>query len=421
MANRKRVPDVRFKGFEGEWEEKELGSVALFTKGHGYSKNDLVKSGTPIILYGRLYTNYQTAINEVDTYVTAKENSVYSKGNEVIIPASGETAEDISRAAAVIYPDILIGSDLNIITPSTQLESIFLALRISNGQPQKELSKRAQGKSIVHLHNSDFCDVSITYPTVTEQSQIGSFFQNLDALITQRQKKLDKLVSIKKAMLEKMFPKDGTDEPELRFKGCSGKWERRNLGEMTEVLDGDRGKNYPNEDDFTSVGHTLFLSATNVTKNGFVFNYNQYITEEKSNGMGNGRLMLDDIVLTSRGSIGNIAWYNNAIQYKIPFARINSGMLILRSKQLAKQCFFTQYLKSPFGRKQIDFISFGSAQPQLTKKDVTSYILSVPYDIAEQTKIASYFQHLDSLISLQKRELDKLRNMKKACLSKMFV
>ena len=158
-----------------------------------------------------------------------------------------------------------------------------------------------------------------------------------------------------------------------------------------------------------------------MTKNGFVFDNNQYITEEKSNSMGNGKLVVDDIVLTSRGSIGHIDWYNEVIQQKVPFARINSGMLILRSKDFVKPCFVAQFLNSPLGKKQIDLISFGSAQPQLTKGDVSNYIVSFPNDSTEQKKLGVFFAHLDNLITLHQRELEKLKNIKKAKIGRAHV
>ena len=106
------VPEIRFKSFTDPWEQRKLDEIANFSKGVGYSKNDLCEEGTPIILYGRLYTKYETSIFDVDTFVKEKAGSVYSKGGEVIVPASGETAEDISIASVVVKPGILLGGDL---------------------------------------------------------------------------------------------------------------------------------------------------------------------------------------------------------------------------------------------------------------------------------------------------------------------
>ena len=179
-------------------------------------------------------------------------------------------------------------------------------------------------------------------------------------------------------------------------------WEQRKLGEVVDVVDGDRGKNYPSGDDFSKQGHTLFLSATNITKSGFSFESNQYITEEKSNALGNGKLNLNDIVLTSRGSLGHIAWYDTNLRSFLPFARINSGMLILRPNYGVEPSYIAHYLKSPLGKSQIDLISFGSAQPQLTKKDISNYNISIP-EKEEQDKIGTFFSNFDNLITLHQR------------------
>ncbi|MEZ8374953.1 restriction endonuclease subunit S [Vibrio cyclitrophicus] len=212
----------------------------------------------------------------------------------------------------------------------------------------------------------------------------------------------------------------GKKSPEIRFKGFSGEWKSFSLDEISEVLDGDRGHNYPNGEDLKEQGHTLFLSASNVTKNGFKFDVRQYITQEKSESLGNGKLIVDDIILTSRGSIGHIAWYNEGITKEIPFARINSGMLILRVKHSLAPSVISQYLKSPKGKKKIEVISFGSAQPQLTKASVSKFSVSIPNDRPEQAAIGNYFQKLDSLVNQHQQKHDKLSNLKTVMLEKMF-
>lgn len=201
------VPEIRLGGFEGKWEVQNLKELASFSKGNGYTKNDLVNSGKEIILYGRLYTNYQTVISQVNTFVTTvKANAVISKGGEVIVPASGESAEDISRASVVEKSGVILGGDLNIIYPDeSKVDSIFLALTISNGSQQKELIKRAQGKSVVHLRNNDLEKVLLHYPSMEEQQAIGKYFTNLDNLIISYQEKIPQLETLKKKLLQDMF------------------------------------------------------------------------------------------------------------------------------------------------------------------------------------------------------------------------
>ena len=298
MAEKKKIPEIRFKGFNEEWEERKLGVMADFFKGHGYSKNDLVEFGTPIILYGRLYTKYETIISDVDTFALDYKGSIYSTGNEVVVPASGETAEDIARASAVIKSGILLGGDLNIIYPNSKINSIFLALTISNGKPQKDLSKRAQGKSVVHLRNTDLKEVDILYPCKDEQTQIGTFFKHLDHLITLHQRKYNKLVTVKKAMLEKMFPQNGAVVPEIRFNGFTGDWEERTLGDVADLLTG-----YPFESkNFTKYGISL-IRGINVKRGQLDLSENICEYWPTSYGLESYLLKESDILIQMDGAL----------------------------------------------------------------------------------------------------------------------
>ena len=187
----------------------------------------MTDAGTPIILYGRLYTKYQFAISEVDTFAFPRNGAVYSQGNEVIVPASGETAEDIARASAVEKSGVLLGGDLNILRPFDFINPLFLALAISNGEPQKELAKKAQGKSVVHIHNTDIQEVTIAYPSRTEQDRIVSVFRQLDNLITlhQRQHFLHSTpdISLSVRLIHPFY---------------TSSWEQRKLGELVDVCSG---------------------------------------------------------------------------------------------------------------------------------------------------------------------------------------
>lgn len=200
------VPRVRFKGFQGEWKEVKLSSIAIFSKGQGYSKSDLRENGHPIILYGRMYTKYQFAINEVDTFSNLKGAYVLSEGNEIIMPASGETSEDIACASAVLAKGIILGGDLNIVRFDLKKYSTpFLALTITYSKTHYDLSKCTQGKSVVHLHNEAISKTVVSIPSLPEQRAIASYFTALDAQITLQRERLEKLKQIKAACLEKMF------------------------------------------------------------------------------------------------------------------------------------------------------------------------------------------------------------------------
>ena len=200
------VPKIRFKGFEGEWKKVKLGDIAKFTKGQGYSKSDLKETGQPIILYGRMYTKYQFVIDEVDTFANLKDASILSEGDEIIMPASGETPEDIACASAVLAKDIILGGDLNIMHfDLTKISTPYIALVITYSKTHHDLSKCAQGKSVVHLHNGAISRATISLPSLAEQQAIASYFTSLDRQISLQSQRLEKLKQIKSACLDKMF------------------------------------------------------------------------------------------------------------------------------------------------------------------------------------------------------------------------
>lgn len=200
------TPEIRFAGHIEPWISKKLSDSASFSRGHGYTKNDLREYGTPIFLYGRLYTKYSTYVDSVDTYSFIAPYSVISKGNEVIMPSSGETAEDIAVASAILSKGIILSGGLNIIIPNNDIDQIFLALSLTFSHAHSELAKKAQGKSIVHIYNQDIANLTISCPpTLSEQKAIGEYFRNLDTLISAKRQKLAKLRNIKQACLDMMF------------------------------------------------------------------------------------------------------------------------------------------------------------------------------------------------------------------------
>lgn len=180
FGRKKRFKDDGGREFP-EWEEKTLGNVSTVKRGKGYAKKDLTDKGTPIILYGRLYTKYETKIENVDTFADVQKNSIVSIGGEVIIPTSGENSEDIARAAAVEQQGVLIGGDLCVIMPNKDMfDSTFLAYAITYSKSHKDLVKKANGEIIAHLRVEDIKNLSVSLPCTEEQQKIGSFLAEID-------------------------------------------------------------------------------------------------------------------------------------------------------------------------------------------------------------------------------------------------
>jgi type I restriction enzyme, S subunit len=190
-------------------------------------------------------------------------------------------------------------------------------------------------------------------------------------------------------------------------------WEALKISDSdVDILDGDRGNEYPKENDFMSSGFCLFLSAKNVTKNGFKFKECAFISEEKDGKLKKGRLVKGDIVITTRGTVGNMAYYDEFIPYEI--VRINSGMAVLRNDDdLISTKFLYQLLKAPTITQQIDLLTFGSAQPQLTIGIINSLCMPVP-PLPEQQKIASILTSVDTVIEKTEAQISKLKDLKQA-------
>ncbi|MFW7393458.1 restriction endonuclease subunit S [Vagococcus fluvialis] len=204
--NSQLFPNIRFSDFQEEWKQHRLENVAKFSKGKGYTKNDLVQYGFKIILYGRMYTKYETIIESIDTYVENNDDCIFSFKDDVIMPSSGESSLDIVRASVVPYAGIILGGDINIIELDKKIMNpIFIALSISNGTLKKEISNLAQGNSVVHLYNSELKKVNVQSPVIQEQEIISNFFKQLDKIITLREKELENLKNVKSAFLQKIF------------------------------------------------------------------------------------------------------------------------------------------------------------------------------------------------------------------------
>ena len=187
------VPNLRFPEFEGEWQEKRLSDIADLSKGIGISKDQLSADGEPCILYGELYTKYKSeTINEVISKTNIDNTKlVKSKANDVIIPCSGETAEEIATARCVLKDDILLGGDLNIIRLHGY-DGSFMSYQL-NGKGKYDIAKVAQGVSVVHLYGEHLKNIKTINPSLNEQKKIANLLSLLDERIATQNKIIEDL------------------------------------------------------------------------------------------------------------------------------------------------------------------------------------------------------------------------------------
>ncbi|WP_165786909.1 restriction endonuclease subunit S [Aliarcobacter cryaerophilus] len=188
-----------------------------------------------------------------------------------------------------------------------------------------------------------------------------------------------------------------------------------NLG--IQIIDGDRGNNYPKQNEFMQEGYCLFLSAKNVTKRGFEFTEKQFISKEKDSLLRKGKLSKGDLVLTTRGTVGNIAFFNDSIKYDN--IRINSGMVLLRVSDNVDKLFLYKVMTSDFIQQYIQNIAFGSAQPQLTVKEIKKFQIPLP-PLEEQKKIADILTTVDKKIAFVEENINATEELKKGLMQKLL-
>ena len=204
------VPNLRFPEFEGEWEEERLSDIADLSKGIGISKDQLSADGEPCILYGELYTKYKSeTIKEVISKTNIDNTKlVKSKANDVIIPYSGETAEEIATARCVLKDDVLLGGDLNIIRLHGY-DGSFMSYQL-NGKRKYDIAKVAQGVSVVHLYGEHLKNIKTINPGLNEQKKIANLLSLLDERIATQNKIIDKLQSLIKGISNRLLYADNS-------------------------------------------------------------------------------------------------------------------------------------------------------------------------------------------------------------------
>ena len=414
MSTRKeKIPTVRFKAFSEPWFQNQLSEVAEFSKGRGYSKKDIQPQGTPIILYGRLYTKYESVISNIDTYANMEKNSVISEGGEVIIPASGESAAEISRASCVTDGGVILGGDINIVKPHESLDSSFIAITLSNGSQQRELSKRAQGKSVVHLHNSDLKAVKLFYPSYEEQFAIGSLFRNIDDLLASYKDNLINYQSLNATMLSKMFPKAGQTVPEIRLDGFEGEWKVQSLKELARFS---KGNGYT-KSDLVNSGNEIILYGQLYTNYQTVISMvNTFVleTREKSVISKGG-----EVVVPASGESAEDISRASVIE--------KSGVIIggdlniiYPDENKVDSIFLALTISNGSQQKELIKRAQGKSVVHLRNNDLEKVVLHYP-SMEEQQAIGACFSNLDNLINSHQEKISQLEILKKKLLQDMFI
>ena len=403
MTKKSSTPAIRFKGFTDTWEQRKLGEIGSVSMCRRIFKEQTSETGDiPFYKIGTFGAEPDAFISR-ELFEEYKSKYPYPKKGDILISASGSIGRTVEFAGNNEY-----FQDSNIVWLShdERLSNSFLKCFYS-------VVKWAgiEGSTIKRLYNDNILNTVICMPSVPEQEHIGLFFENLDNLITLHQRKYDKLTNVKKSMLEKMFPKNGSNVPEIRFKGFTEAWEQRKLGEMCSLIT--KGTTPL---DKSSVGTINFVKIESIDEASGEIKITQKITDEEHNGyLRRSQLKENDILFSIAGTLGRVT----SVKSDILPANTNQALAIIRLKSGCLQ-YIKTYLR---GKAVAEFIKKNptiGAQPNLSLEQVGNLEISLPTE-KEQELIGEYFRNLDNLITLHQRELEKLKNLKKACLEKMFV
>ncbi|EOZ4064935.1 restriction endonuclease subunit S [Staphylococcus pseudintermedius] len=416
MTDLKRnVPDLRFPEFEGEWEEKKLGEFVDFGKGKLLGKKDLSEGGKyPCILYGELYTKYGAIINSIQSRTNVNPDKLKkAEKNQVLIPSSGETVEDIATASAIdVNEDVYIGGDLNILTPKKD-DGKFISLSL-NSVNKWNVSRFAQGKTVVHLYNNDLKKLKVNLPIqFEEQQKIGDFFSKLDRQIELEEQKLVLLEEQKKGYMQKIFSQ------ELRFKDDNGndypEWEEKKLRDL-----GSYSKSYSFSRDVEGEGkvHHIHYGDIHTKLPSKISDINLLPTIKESKDFE--FLQKGDIIFADASE--DYKDLGKAIMVDIDEDNIIAGLHthVFRPNLQVVSEFLMYYTKTLNYFKFIKRQGTGISVLGISKKNLSNFILGLP-EYKEQQKIGDFFSKLDQQIELQGQKIENLKQRKKGLLQKMFV
>ena len=394
MENNK-TPSIRFKGFTDPWEQRKLGDVVPITMGQ--SPDGSTYSDTPsdyILVQGNADLQNGWVTPRIWTSQVTKKADAGDLIMSVRAPAGamGKTTYDavIGRGVAAIKGNEFIYQ---------------LLVKMDSDGYWKTLSC---GSTFESLNSNNIKNADVFIPNIDEQEEIGDYFGSLDNLITLHQRKYDKLQNIKKSMLEKMFPKNGSNVPEIRFSGFTDPWEQRKLTEFVEFFS---GLTYTPND--VQKNGTLVLRSSNVSNGEVVDADNVYVNPQVVNSEN---VKVGDIVVVVRNGSRSLIGKHAQIKAIMPNTVIGAFMTGIRSKCPA----FTNALLNTSRFEEEIAMNMGATINQITGYMFSKMEFKVPC-LDEQKKIGEYFEKLDNLITLHQRELEKLQNIKKSMLEKMFV
>lgn len=410
MVEKKLKPEIRFKGYTDDWEQRKLNELGEIITGSTPKTNDATNYGgkfqfvSPADIQGNRY---------VEKTITTLSEEGFNIGRHIRKGASlfvsigstiGKVAQTVKKSTS--------NQQINALVPNENYDDDFVFTLLET--QSVKIKAIASNQAVPIVNKTTFGETDVWVPnTKEEQLQMGDYFKQLDNFITLHQRKYDKLINVKKSMLEKMFPKNGASVPEIRFKGFTDDWEQCKLGELSESFEYGLNAAAMEYD-----GKNKYIRITDIDDNSRLFlDTNLTSPNIDLSNADNFKLKYGDILFARTGaSVGKTYIYKDCdglVYY--------AGFLIRAriKKEIDPEFVFYNTLTKEYDR-YIRITSQRSGQPGVNAQEYAEYEVKVP-NYEEQIKIGTFLRHLDNLITLHQYKVEKLKNIKKSMLEKMFL
>lgn len=415
------TPNIRFKGFTDDWEQRKLGEILIGLQNNTLSRADLsnetgvaknVHYGDVLIKFGEVLDVSKEKLPMIsDESILSKYKSSFLQNGDVIV---ADTAEDstVGKCSEIAgLNDEIVLSGLHTIPyrPIEKFASGYLGYYLNSSAYHNQLIPLMQGIKVTSISKSAMQDTDIVYPkSVEEQGKIGDYFQSLDNLITLHQRKCDETKKLKKFMLQNMFPKKDAKKPEIRFAGFTDDWEQRKVSELSEKTFGG-GTPKTSNDSFWKGNIPWIQSSDLVEGSLFDVEPRKYISQEAVDKSATKLVPEKSVAIVTRVGVGKLAF--------MPFSYATSqDFLSLNVLKTEPQ--FTVYALYKKLQSELNAVQ-GTSIKGVTKDELLAKEVMIPC-YKEQEKIGSYLHSLDHLITLHQRKCDELKEFKKYMLQNMF-
>lgn len=406
--NENKKPSIRFKEFTATWRQYKLGEIGTVSMCRRIFKNQTSENGDiPFYKIGT-FGGEPDAFISTKLFEEYKAKYPYPKKGDILISASGSIGRTVEFTGKDEYfqDSNIVWLNHNECLDDSFLKYFYSIVKWSG----------IEGSTIKRLYNDNILNTTINLPTIEEQKKIGEYFNNFDHLITLYQQKLKKLENIKKSILEKMFPLDKKNIPEIRFSGFSEVWEQHKLSESCIVFnDGDwiEAKDQSSEGirliQTGNIGITQYIDKSNNAK---------WISEETFNRLKCKEIFEGDILISRLPEPAGRACIVPNLGTKMITV---VDCTIIRTLPEVSNKYLVQYLSTEKYFNKVNICLAGGTRQRISKRNLSAFNIPIPASYKEQEYIGLYFENLDHLIILQQQKLEKLKNIKKSMLEKMFV